>query len=151
MDSDLLLENLYKYVFDSSELAIFIFEVIENPDAQSEEEKYQYKFIVTNSTHQKLTNISLKEIQNKFLWELNTIVPEEYLKEIKKRYDRCVMQKATIDYEEEIVIKNQKTYWFTKLVPVLKNDKVQFVIGMSIDISTRKELEIQVKNYNKLL
>ncbi|MFN3328172.1 MAG: PAS domain-containing protein, partial [Fervidobacterium pennivorans] len=48
-------------------------------------------------------------------------------------------------------IKNQKTYWFTKLVPVLKNDKVQFVIGMSIDISTRKELEIQVKNYNKLL
>ncbi len=151
MDSDLLLENLYKYVFDSSELAIFIFEVIENPDAQSEEEKYQYKFIVTNSTHQKLTNISLKEIQNKFLWELNTIVPEEYLKEIKKRYDRCVLRKATIDYEEEIVIKNQKTYWFTKLVPVLKNDKVQFVIGMSIDISTRKELEIQVKNYNKLL
>lgn len=151
MDSDLLLENLYKYVFDSSELAIFIFEVIENPDAQSEEEKYQYKFIVTNSTHQNLTNISLKEIQNKFLWELNTIVPEEYLKEIKKRYDRCVMQKATIDYEEEIVIKNQKTYWFTKLVPVLKNDKVQFVIGMAIDISSRKELEIQVKNYNKLL
>ena len=151
MDSDLLLENLYKYVFDSSELAIFIFEVIENPDAQSEEEKYQYKFIVTNSTHQKLTNISLKEIQNKFLWELNTIVPEEYLKEINKRYDRCVMQKATIDYEEEIVIKNQKTYWFTKLVPVLKNDKVQFVIGMAIDISSRKELEIQVKNYNKLL
>lgn len=151
MDSDLLLENLYKYVFDSSELAIFIFEVIENPDAQSEEEKYQYKFIVTNSTHQKLTNISLKEIQNKFLWELNTIVPEEYLKEIKKRYDRCVMQKATIDYEEEIVIKNQKTYWFTKLVPVLKNDKVQFLIGMAIDISSRKELEIQVKNYNKLL
>jgi two-component system sensor histidine kinase EvgS len=151
MDSDLLLENLYKYVFDSSELAIFIFEVIENPDAQSEEEKYQYKFIVTNSTHQNLTNISLKEIQNKFLWELNTIVPEEYLKEIKKRYDRCVMRKATIDYEEEIVIKNQKTYWFTKLVPVLKNDKVQFVIGMSIDISSRKELEIQVKNYNKLL
>lgn len=151
MDSDLLLENLYKYVFDSSELAIFIFEVIENPDAQSEEEKYQYKFIFTNSTHQKLTNISLKEIQNKFLWELNTLVPEEYLKEIKKRYDRCVMQKATIDYEEEIVIKNQKTYWFTKLVPVLKNDKVQFVIGMAIDISSRKELEIQVKNYNKLL
>ena len=151
MDSDLLLENLYKYVFDSSELAIFIFEVIENPDAQSEEEKYQYKFIVTNSTHQKLTNISLKEIQNKFLWELNTIVPEEYLKEIKKRYDRCVLRKATIDYEEEIVIKNQKTYWFTKLVPVLKNDKVQFVIGMAIDISSRKELEIQVKNYNKLL
>jgi len=151
MDSDLLLENLYKYVFDSSELAIFIFEVTENPDAQSEEEKYQYKFIVTNSTHQKLTNISLKEIQNKFLWELNTIVPEEYLKEIKKRYDRCVMQKATIDYEEEIVIKNQKTYWFTKLVPVLKNDKVQFVIGMAIDISSRKELEIQVKDYNKLL
>ena len=151
MDSDLLLENLYKYVFDSSELAIFIFEVIENPDAQSEEEKYQYKFIVTNSTHQKLTNISLKEIQNKFLWELNTIVPEEYLKEIKKRYDRCVLRKATIDYEEEIVIKNQKTYWFTKLFPVLKNDKVQFVIGMAIDISSRKELEIQVKNYNKLL
>jgi two-component system sensor histidine kinase EvgS len=151
MDGNLLLENLYKYVFDSSELAIFIFEVIENPDAHSEEEKYQYKFIVTNSTHQKLTNISLKEIQNKFLWELNTIVPEEYLKEIKKRYDRCVMQKATIDYEEEIVIKNQKTYWFTKLVPVLKNDKVQFVIGMAIDISSRKELEIQVKNYNKLL
>jgi hypothetical protein len=83
MDNDLLLENLYKYVFDSSELAIFIFEVTENPDAQSEEEKYQYKFIVTNSTHQKLTNISLKEIQNKFLWELNPIVPEEYLKEIK--------------------------------------------------------------------
>ena len=151
MDNDLLLENLYKYVFDSSELAIFIFEVIENSDAQSEEEKYQYKFIVTNSTHQNLTNISLKEIQNKFLWELNTIVPEEYLKEIKKRYDRCVMQKATIDYEEEIVIKNQKTYWFTKLFPVLKNDKVQFVIGMAIDISSRKELEIQVKNYNKLL
>jgi len=151
MNNDLLLENLYKYVFDSSELAIFIFEVIENPDAQSEEEKYQYKFIVTNSTHQKLTNISLKEIQNKFLWELNTIVPEEYLKEIKKRYDRCVMQKAIIDYEEEIVIKNQKTYWFTKLVPVLKNDKVQFVIRMAIDISSRKELEIQVKNYNKLL
>jgi two-component system sensor histidine kinase EvgS len=151
MDNDLLLENLYKYVFDSSELAIFIFEVTENPDAQSEEEKYQYKFIVTNSTHQNLTNISLKEIQNKFLWELNTIVPEEYLKEIKKRYDQCVMRKATIDYEEEIVIKNQKTYWFTKLVPVLKNDKVQFVIGMSIDISSRKELEIQVKNYNKLL
>jgi len=151
MDNDLLLENLYKYIFDSSELAIFIFEVKENPNAQSIEEQYQYKFIITNSTHQKLTNISLNEIQNKFLWELKTIVPEEYLKEIKKRYDRCVMQKSTIDYEEEILIKNQKTYWFTKLVPVLKNDKVQFVIGMSIDISSRKELEIQVNNYNKLL
>ncbi len=143
-----LTEDFYKLIFDSSELAIFIFEVIEDPNS---EEIYQYRFIITNSTHQKLTNISLEEIQNKYLWELNTIVPEDYLKVIKKRYDRCVMQKATIEYEEEIVIKNQKTYWFTKLVPILKNDKVKFVIGMSIDISSRKELEIQVNNYNKLL
>ncbi|GIX42244.1 MAG: hypothetical protein KatS3mg129_1977 [Leptospiraceae bacterium] len=143
-------DKFYEILFEHSELAIFIFEVIENRD-NNLKQNYDYKFILTNTLHQKLTGISLNEIQNKTLWELNHIIPIEDLTRIKKKYDECVLEKKIIDYEEEIIIKNKTTYWFTRLVPVTINNKVQYVIGMSIDITSKKSLEIEIENYYNLL
>jgi PAS domain S-box-containing protein len=144
------ISEIYKILFESSDIAIFIFQVLENHHI-NKDNKYEYKFIITNPTHQNLTGITLKEIENKKLFELESIIPKEYLNNIKNKYDECVIHKKSIEYEEEILIKGKLTYWLTKLFPVIKQNKVEYIIGMSIDISEKKELIIKLENYNLLL
>lgn len=151
MSDNFVVDKIYKVVFELSDLAIFIFEVIEEQNHQAQNPLYNYKFILTNTTHQKLTGITLEEIQNKFLWDLKTIIPEEELKKIKNRYDLCSYGKKQIEYEEEILIKNQMTYWYTKLIPIIRDDKVSFIIGMSIDISKIKSIQKQLEERNYLI
>lgn len=140
--------NVYKYleiIYNFSDVAIFIFDVIEK------ENDFDYKFITTNLTHQKLTGISLKEIENKTLFELKHIVPIEFLKQIKKKYDQCVITKKIFEYKEKIIIKEKETFWLTKLFPIIENDKVKTIIGMSINISYEVELENKFENQFRIL
>ncbi len=141
MISQQYLEALYNF----SELAIFIFQVLEK------EKHYEYKFIHTNPTHQKLTGIKLSEIENKTLFELQDLVPFEELKKIKERYDLCVNTKKIYEYKEIIPIKGKNTYWYTKLIPLVEEDRVHTVIGMSIDISYLMKLEEQFESQFQLL
>ncbi|MCS7205830.1 MAG: ATP-binding protein [Leptospiraceae bacterium] len=145
MDKTFDLFEIYKNVFDHGDLAIFVFKVIKKS------EDYDYQFLLTNQTHQKLTGITLKEIQNKYLMELKSIVPTEELKKIKEHYDTCAREKKMIEYEEEIIIKGKKTYWFTKLTPILHNGEVDIIIGASIDISKLKQYENTIINQLSIL
>ncbi len=151
MFHNLAIHDFYKVIFELSDLAIFIFEVIEEQNHNSHTPQYKYKFILTNTTHQKLTGITLDEIQNKFLWDLETIIPKEQLQTINNRYDLCSRGKKQIEYEEEILIKNQMTYWYTKLIPIIQDDKVKIIIGMSIDISKLKSIQKQLEERNYLI
>lgn len=140
--------NLNKYleiIYNFSDVAIFIFDVIEK------ENDFDYRFITTNSTHQKLTGISLKEIENKTLFELKNVVPIEFLKEIKKKYDQCVLTKKIFEYKEKIIIKEKETHWLTKLFPIIEDNKVKTIIGMSINISYEVELESKFEQQFRIL
>ncbi len=145
-----LLSIFYQSIFEKSDLAIFIFQVIEEYENYNNVH-YNFRFIITNDTHQKLTGISLPEIQNKFLMDLKNIIPEDNLLSIQKKYESCVRSKSIIDYEEEILIKNTPTYWYTKLIPIIENEKVIYIIGMSIDISKIKRIQKSLTESKNLL
>lgn len=148
-DKNLEYSELFPLILEHGNLAIFVFRVVERIVAGVKVNDYQ--FLYTNHTHQVLTGISLEEIQNKYLMELSDIVPGDQLRKIKQNYDLCVKTMEVVEYEEEIEIKNKKTYWYTKLTPIVNNGKVLLVIGASVDISRSKKIEEQEREKNELL
>lgn len=127
----------YERVFHGSREALFLVEV---------KAGNQFRFVRTNPTHQQLTGISLEEIAGKTPVEL---LGKTLGTRIQENYERCVSNKKTITYEEEISLPGGMRRWETSLTPVLENGKVVFIVGSGTDTTRFKKQEVgpgEIKN-----
>lgn len=58
---------------------------------------------------------------------------------LKARYRLCLESRQVVQYEEMVPTKNTTTWWLTRLSPVIEDDRVVKVIGISTDITELKE------------
>ncbi len=119
----------YEQVFNGTQDAMFLISV---EDAES------FRFIRNNETHQAATGISLEAIRDKTPEQL---LGEEAGKEVVQNYINCVKAGKPIFYEEDLDLPKGKRTWATTLTPVLKNSKIQYIVGSSQDITERKQAE----------
>ncbi len=131
-DKAIMLETLISKL----NVAIFVFDVTENGD---------FIFQELNPTHEELTGFKTKEVKGK---KPKDFLPPDIANEIEKNYTKCVQTKKVIEYEEKLFLKGKNTWWLTRLIPLLKGERVYRIVGASININSYKEVieELNIKN-----
>ena len=128
---DYLSENV-SIMFNSTQDAMFLVQVKDG----------EFKYIKSNTSHQKLTGISLEYIKNKTPVELAGV---KIGRIIESNYQMCVNEGKTVSYEEEIDLPIGRTVWLTSLTPIFENGEIKYIIGSSKDILKQKTLEEERK------
>ncbi|MCS3669225.1 PAS domain S-box-containing protein [Salinibacter ruber] len=72
---------------------------------------------------------------------LQDIFGEEAGQEIEERYRRCVRRQKPIEYEEELPVGGEVTYWQTRIAPVMVKGEVDQIVGTTRDVTERKKRE----------
>jgi len=108
--------------------AVFIFSV------EHHQKGVSFRFQWNNAAHESITGMTIDEYYG--------LCPEEFLgeesaAEVTAHYRDCVEQRDTIVYEETLKHENDQIRWHTKLTPVIKDDTVVQIIGVSRDITDR--------------
>lgn len=128
-----ILENIY----ETADLAIFVVDVLQNGT---------YRFVDINPRHEEITGLSANWIRGRALRDLRPRLPEETLGEVRRRYDRCVREEQSIEYEEKLVIDDRPSWWLTRLNPLVDDaGRVFRLVGTGMPITERRLLEERLR------
>ena len=131
----------YRTIIDHTHDAIFLLEV----DCDG---NFYYKRI--NKTHQRLTALNAEEIRGKTPAE---IFGPKVGKELEKNYRKCLETRSPLNYTEEIKFPAGTKNWQTSLYPVVRNGRVEEIVGASYDIThleTQQQRLEYIKRHDKL-
>ena len=112
--------------------AIFILEVLED----------DFKFIEFNKKEEEITGIKRDDIIGK---TVNEFFDKDIAHNIGEKYQQCSKEQKSINYEEELDLPSGKKYYETTLNPILDQDKVVQIIGISKDITRERANEQKMK------
>ena len=126
-------EEEYEQVFNGTQDAMFLVRV---------EDAGSFRFIRNNESHQTATGISLEAIRDKTPEQL---LGKELGEKVVQNYIKCVQIGGPISYEENLELPRGKKTWSTTLTPVFENNKVQYIVGSSQDITKRKKVEERLR------
>ena len=124
--------GVYETIFCEMEDAVFLLDV-EEADGE-----YAFRFRRNNAAHQRLTGISLAEIQGKTPREL---LGDERGAHVAENYRRCVETRETVEYEESVTVPDERREWETRLSPIVEDGTVTQVVGVSRDVTEQKAQE----------
>jgi diguanylate cyclase (GGDEF)-like protein/PAS domain S-box-containing protein len=133
--------NDYRTIIDHTHDAIFLVKV----DCDN---NFYYKRI--NGTHQRLTALSNEEIQGK---KINEIFSKEVAEKLEENYSKCLRKRSMVNYTEKLAFPAGKKIWQTTLYPVVRNGRVEEIVGASYDITDLEEKEQKlnyIKRYDRL-
>jgi len=131
----------YEKVFNGTQDAMFLISVFENGE---------FLYIRNNLAHQIKTGILLEQIMNKSPQEL---LGKELGDIVSENYKKCVVNRKSITYEENLSLPGGDYIWLTTLTPIIEGTKVSHIVGSATDITERKKLELELEkqaNYDKL-
>ena len=114
----------YKTVFKISNDALFLIEV-------TDDGKFVYNLL--NRTYERLIALKTEEVKGKTPKE---VFGEKMGQRIVNNFQKCLAEKDTLSYQEEMILSSGKRKWLTKLSPVIINNQVAKIIGSSKDITT---------------
>lgn len=136
-DRDALLSSIY----DGTEVSIFVIDVLEDGD---------FRYVGLNPAQVRKRGISALEIKGKTPYD---ILPPEVAKMVSQSYTNCLTTGKEISYEENIVFNGENTWWLTTLKPLrdINNNRINRIIGTSIDITVRKQAEAKINEFNSQL
>jgi len=122
--------------------AIFILNV------RTTETGQQFEFERLSPSYEKQTGISTQQVKGK--------TPEEVFGEergalLSANYHRCVRAREPISYQEEIPVSEDARFWDTVLAPVISDDEVTRLIGITRNVTDRVRKEHQLKSQNNQL
>ncbi|MGM0370685.1 MAG: response regulator [Bacillota bacterium] len=137
MDNNLTLKEEYEIIFNNTENALFLLEVID------EEE---FRFLRLNQTHEQLTGLQTEDIKGQTPREA---FGPELGSELDNKYRKCLVARDTIEYEEKLELPAGEKYWLTTLSPVFKEGKIIQIVGSAQDITKEKENKQLIKKLNE--
>lgn len=112
-------EEKFKQVYDNTLDNIFILEITDDR---------RYKVIGLNPAEEALVSRYGKILNN----YLDECLPEELYREVKKNYERCILERRIISYEESVHGQD----FYTQLIPVKNKDgEIYRIIGIARNIS----------------
>jgi PAS domain S-box-containing protein len=130
------LENIYNNV----EHLIFVMEIHKNGS---------FKFVDVNPAYEIVAEVTADEIRGKSPSDFTKKVSKESIEEVISRYHKCVNEKRSLTFEEMVMIDGIERWWLTTINPLLdKNNRVYQIIGTSIEITTRKMVEQELRNHD---
>jgi PAS domain S-box-containing protein len=131
---ELFLRNIY----DNVQEAIFVVDI-------EADDTFPYQGF--NPAAKRLTGI--EDVINKTPRE---ILASETAALVEQRYRQCVQAGTNISYEECLFFQGQESWWLTNLNPIKdETGKVYRLIGTSLNVSDRKQAEIELDHEKNFL
>lgn len=125
-------KNQLETIFNNTQDALFLVNV----------ENKTFRYYKLNAAYERLTGLTTGKIKGKTPCQA---VGKELGKRIEANFRRCVEQKKTISYDEELEFQGKKMTWHTKLSPVIADGEVVQIVGVSRDITARNKMLKKLK------
>ncbi|WP_008309770.1 PAS domain S-box protein [Leptolyngbya sp. PCC 6406] len=133
-------EQFLRSVFDGSEHSIFVVDVV----GQSE-----FRFSGWNRGAEKEIGLTRDQVLGKTPVE---IFGDGQGLQFQVSYQRCVEGRNPVNYEEWVVLDDQKTWWFTTLNPLADDaGNIYRLVGTTTNITSRKRAEEELRSSQKFL
>ena len=121
-------------IFNSTQTAMFLVAVEPNG---------QFRYVRTNSAHQRQTGFPPEAIEGKTPQEL---VGNEVGASISTNYGRCVSAGHPITYTETLSVPNGTNTWLTTLTPIMEGKTITHIVGASEDMTELKQADAALRS-----
>jgi len=119
-------ERLYRGIYDNVQEAIFLLRV----------EGDDFVYVGNNPRHAASTGLDPARMRGA---RPQDILPPEDAAAVMANYRRCVAERRTIRYEEELTLPAGTRTWMTSLAPVFDDEgRIELIVGLSVDITEQK-------------
>ncbi|ELZ26038.1 PAS domain-containing protein [Natrinema limicola] len=134
----------YETIFDAVEDAVFLLDVDRTADGRT----YRYRRV--NPAYEGITGLTDTEIRGRTPAE---IFSTETAAAVTERYDACIEQAATIEYETTLSLPAGERTLETKLTPdeTVGNETVDQLVGIVRDVTEQKRKECELERNQALL
>lgn len=127
-------EQFLRSVYDGSEHAIFVLDILRNGD---------FCYTGWNPATERATGISSSEVIGTTPQDVHGAVEGAV---VRQRYVKCLETGAPISYEECLTLKGQETWWITTINPLKNSEgKIYRLVGTTFNITERIRAETQIK------
>ncbi len=134
-------------LFQNAQDALFLIDV-ESGGAGRGEGRREFSIRRVNPAYEAATGFSGEDLYGR---PLQDIFGEEAGQEIEERYRRCVRRQKPVEYEEELPVGGEVTYWQTRIAPVMVEGEVDQIVGTTRDVTERKKREERLQWQKSLL
>ncbi|WP_196492498.1 PAS domain-containing protein [Psychrosphaera haliotis] len=142
---------LKRQVAEKTELLNAIYEGANNSIwVVAVEKTKQFRFLLFNRAASEKLGSKPENIAGKRLLEIdNNVLSKTVVNKLTDHLQACVDIKSISEYTEMIPMDGQPCWYHTSLYPILENGNVVRIVGSSIDITSQKDIELQL-NENKI-
>ncbi len=91
-----------------------------------------------NPAYEEATGMSAESVRGKTPVEA---IGDEAGRFREARYQKCLDQEKPLEYEEEIPLEGEMTYWETRITPVLVEGTAEKIVGSTREVAGRKQRE----------
>jgi PAS domain S-box-containing protein len=137
-----LTSTAYETIFNEADDAIFVFDVSHDDD------EVTFTFQENNQAHESITGMTTEEYRGQTPQDF---FDEEQAADVIAHYRTCVDERETIEYGETLEHPSGIVKWSTKLTPIIEDETVIQILGISRDITERKEYEEELEYYEQLI
>ncbi|WP_256301939.1 PAS domain S-box protein [Haloarchaeobius salinus] len=132
----------YEALLNNVEDAIFLINV------EGEGESVRFEFERLSPSYERQTGITTEEVRGQ--------TPRDVFGEadgaaLAANYHRCVNAGEPISYQEELRVDDGARFWQTKLAPVVSDDEITRLVGVTRNVTGRVERERQLRQQNERL
>jgi PAS domain S-box-containing protein len=132
----------YKTLLENVDDGIFFIQV-ESADSEN-----IFRFERLSPAYEEQTGITTDEVRGK---TPIGVFGEDTGAQLNENYNQCVQAREPVSYEEEIFLETGARFWQTILSPVITNDEVVKIIGITRNITERVKWERQLQNQKEQL
>jgi len=109
---------------------------------------YNFEYKRINHAFEEITGIATTDIHGQNPIE---VFGEELGTTLRTNYLRCVNQKQSLRYEEQLDLESGPRFWQTTLTPVIPDDEVVQIIGITRNVTDRVKRERQLRSQKEQL
>jgi len=133
----------YEALLNNVEDAIFLIDV-----KQSDNGDVRFEFERLSPSYERQTGITTEEVRGR---TPRNVFGDGPGADLEVNYHRCVNAGEPISYQEELRVGEGARFWQTKLAPVVTDDEITRLIGITRNVTDRVERERQLRQQNERL
>jgi PAS domain S-box-containing protein len=133
----------YEALLNNVEDAIFLVNVTHSDDGD-----VGFEFERLSPSYERQTGITTADVRGQ---TPRTVFGDEQGAELEANYHRCVSAGEAISYQEELWVEEGARFWQTKLAPVVTDDEVTRLIGITRNVTDRVRRVRRLRQQNERL